>query len=333
MSVTMQDYSLEKLKMTTEDLISVGMILKKPSRNSSEANKRTTMEENILVKHKESFSENSHSIPVYSHGYYKLQILESVPMLSQHHLASPTVRAIDSYWDANQFDVVHVPVPVGEVTDRNAFQKLGIQRCSHLPIKVPGKEFRVPNEYLNFKEVLDKIFTTEMVINPNIGSYYAYLTVDQRFVPKGNSQRIKGAHVDGIPRNRENPNSQLIDHQYVVCDCLPTRFYPQKFPQMKLCSLNQHNFFQIFDRLKDESQGLDVEPFVINLMNAYSVHSATNSKSDLIRTFLRLEFSTLQFDREGNSKNPYFANECNWEPRQCYSPQNLRLPDFLLNQK
>jgi len=111
-----------------------------------------------LVKHKENFSENSHSIPEYSQGYYNLKTLESGPS-DQIALVSPTVRAINSYWDVNGFDVVHEPVPIGEIKDRSSFQKLGTQRCSHLPIKVPGsKEFRVPREYINFKEVLDNFY-------------------------------------------------------------------------------------------------------------------------------------------------------------------------------
>jgi len=201
---------------------------------------------------------------------------------------TPTAREIDKYWDVSQFDQAHYPVPIGSVEDKAAFQKIGIPRCSHLPVKMIGEDFRIPNEYANFSDLLLRIANTEKILNPNYGQYYAYLTIDQRFVPKGNSQRIKGAHVDGIPRNRVNPNSQEIDHCYIVSDMLPTKYYIHSFPQMKQCSLLEHDFCEVFDHVKDESKTMITEPFVIYLMNAYSVHSAIDSNRDVIRTFFAI---------------------------------------------
>jgi len=317
----MQNYSLDtKLKLTKEELLQIDMILKKES-------KRTTVEERTINAHKENYTENAHSVPVYKQGYFRIEAQSCE--IDQSIRTSQTAKALDTYWDATKFDSIHAPVSIGKVENKALFQQLGQPRCSHLPVKFAGSnDFKIPNEYSNFKEVLTKIISTETTLNPNLNEYYAYLTVDQRFVPKGNSQRIKGAHVDGIPRNREHPSTQLIDHSYLVCDSLPTKFYPQSYPQMKKCDLLKHNFFSVFDHFKDESSSFVVEPFLIYLMNAYSVHSATNSETDLIRTFLRLEFSTLKFDREGNSKNPYFNYD--WSPRQCHTPKHLVFPDFLL---
>jgi len=316
----MQTYSLEnKLKVTNEELLKIATILQK--------DKRTTIEEKTISEHKENYSENAHSTPRYVQGFYGLEA-SAIP-LGNSISESSTSKVIDTTWDATQYDRVHSPLPIGRVLEKPSFQKLGQPRCSHLPIKLAGEnEYRVPLEYAGFKDVLMQIVSTEAALNPSIKQYYAYLTVDQRFVPKGNSQRIKGAHVDGIPRNRDDPKSQRIDHSYIVCDCLPTKFFLHEFPQMKLCDLNKHNFFQIFDHYKDDSRSFVIDPFIIYLMNAYSVHSAINSDRDVIRTFLRLEFSTLKFDREGNSKNPYFSYE--WEPRQCHTPKHLVFPEFLV---
>jgi len=316
----MQSYSLDnKLKTTREELLSIATILQKE--------KRTTIEEKTISYHKDNYSENAHSTPQYTQDYYGLEI--SAISLGRSILESPTARVVDTTWDPEQYDKVHSPVQIGRVNEKFSFQKLGQPRCSHLPIKMAGdNEYRIPTEYSGFKDVLTQIVSTETALNPSIIQYYAYLTVDQRFVPKGNSQRIKGAHVDGIPRNRDNPRSQRIDHSYIVCDCLPTKFFLHEFPQMKLCDLNKHNFFMIFDRFKDDSRSLIIDPFNIYLMNAYSVHSAINSERDVIRTFLRLEFSTLKFDREGNSKNPYFSYA--WESRSCHTPKHLVFPEFLV---
>jgi hypothetical protein len=326
----MQNYCLEnKLKLTKDELMRLDEILKK--------DKRTSLEDRLLRSEKESYSENMHSLPQYETGFFDLPLNSAAPEsphsrmvcdLDQSAFASHTAQQIDMYWDASQFAFTHAPVPVGVVGEQKQFQEVGLPRCSHLPVKMPNSaEFRIPNEYANFKEVLTRILEVEMQLNPNYRAYYAYLTIDQRFVPAGHSQRVKGAHVDGIPRNRHEPHRQRIDHCYIVCDSLPTKFYVHPFPQLKCCDLLQHDFCQVFDRVKDETKTLLTTPFVIYLMNAYSVHSAIDSDVDVIRTFLRLEFSTLSYDREGNSKNPYF--DYYWEPRQCFRPSHLVLPDFI----
>lgn len=319
----MQNYSLEnKLKVSKDELLRLDEILRKND-------KRSSVEDRFLVSHKENYSENLHSLPQFQTGYFTLDIATPpTSKLDPELTATPTAQQINNHWDASQFDHVHSPVPIGEVVEKNSFKEVGLPRCSHLPVKmINSTEFRIPNEYLNFKEVFAQILQTELALNPNIQSYYAYLTIDQRFVPSGHSQRIKGAHVDGIPRNRNSPNSQLIDHCYIVCDSLPTKFYLHPFPEMKRCDLEKHDFCQVFDRVKDESKTYLTTPYVIYLMNAYSVHSAIDSDVDVIRTFLRLEFSTLIYDREGNSTNPFF--DYHWEPRQCFRPTHLVLPDFI----
>ena len=67
--------------------------------------------------------------------------------------------------------------------------------------------------------------------------------------------------------------------------------------------------------LASEENAMLTKPFVIYLMNAYSVHTAEASNEDVIRTFFRLEFSELVYDRVGNSKNPFFSY--NWIERDC----------------
>lgn len=331
----MQNYTLEnKLKLTKEELVRLDEILKK--------DKRSSLEDRLLLSEKENYSENMHSLPQYGTGHFDLALPHANNCdpealnprmnceLDQSVVASNTAQQIGKCWDVSQFAHTHAPVPVGLVAEDNKkqFQEVGLPRCSHLPVKmINSTEFRIPNEYRNFKDVLTRIFEVEAQLNPNYRAYYAYLTIDQRFVPAGHSQRIKGAHVDGIPRNRQEPNRQLIDHCYIACDSLPTKFYVHPFPQLKRCDLQQHDFCQVFDRVKDETQTFLTSPFVIYLMNAYSVHSAIDSDVDVIRTFLRLEFSTLIYDREGNSKNPYF--DYHWEPRQCFRPAHLVLPDFI----
>ena len=131
-------------------------------------------------------------------------------------LNTNTITQIKKSWDVNQFENIHEPIVIF-VSDPEKLE-LGLPRAAHLPIKFPGSELRIPNEYLSLKTFLSEIVSFEAGVNPNIDKYYAYLTVDQRFVPRGKSQRIMGAHVDGLPRYGTYPSKLGIDYSYIFSD-------------------------------------------------------------------------------------------------------------------
>ena len=159
-------------------------------------------------------------------------------------------------WDVEKFKRPRIPAKIVEVGNQADFMKLVVPRCLHLPIKLPKSDIRILQEFQQFTEVLQKILDYEYSANPHFDNYYAYLTVDQGFVPRESSQRVPGPHVDGIPRDRENPQT-VIDHAYLVTNAIPTRFYFQPF-DMDRYDLNKHHFFAIFRALADETQFLAI---------------------------------------------------------------------------
>jgi hypothetical protein len=253
------------------------------------------------------YNHNRLSVPSFSSKYFELH--PEKRSVSAELRNEAVVDAIGQLWDKAEFAKrVHTPVAIGAVKNTERFTTQAVQRCIHLPIKLPGSNIRIPKEYQSFADELQQMFDFEASINPKWGELYAYLTVDQGFVPRANSQRVPGPHVDGIPRDRDNPGAQLIDHAYLVTNAIPTMFYAQQF-DMSAYDPKIHHFFAIFRALCDESRTMMVKPFEIMLMNAYSVHTPTQTQEDVNRTFIRLEFSTLKFDRKGNSINPYFAED------------------------
>ncbi len=257
-----------------------------------------------------SYNNNKNSIPQFEKGYVGL--IPTIVPIDQNIRKEAIIENIGKPWDQKEFSKrVHTPVTIAEVSDKKQFTNTDVPRCIHLPIKLPGSDIRIPNEYKHFSDELQKIFNFEASINPKWRDAYAYLTIDQGFVPKSNSQRVPGPHVDGIPRDKENPGSQITDHAYLVTNAIPTMFYTQKF-DMQSYDLNKHHFFAIFRALSDESRTITLKPFEIVLMDAYSVHTPTQTEEDVNRTFVRLEFSTLEFDRSGNSINPHFENDKNY---------------------
>ncbi|HEX2548299.1 MAG TPA: hypothetical protein VHM20_00610, partial [Gammaproteobacteria bacterium] len=283
-----------------------------------------------------SYKNNKNTTPTFTKGFIKFS--PDIVTIDQSIQKEAVIQSIGKPWCVEEFNTrVHTPVKIGEISKKAEFTKTEVQRCLHLPIKLPGSDIRIPKEYDHLVDELKKIFSFEASANPKWHELYAYLTIDQGFVPKSNSQRVPGPHVDGIPRDKDNPNSQIIDHAYLVTNTIPTMFYTQKF-DMQPYDLNKHHFFAIFRALSDESRTILVKPFEIILMDAYSVHTPTQTKQDVHRTFMRLEFSYLQFDRSGNSINPYFANDdmypyypFNYKPRPI--SENLFVPPKVYEMK
>lgn len=279
-----------------------------------------------------SYTSNHSSTPSFSSQYFSIE--PKFVEISQAMRREPVIDTIGTCWDKSEFyKRVHTPVPIGTVKDQENFSK-EVPRCIHLPIKVPGSENKIPEEYQHLKEVLQQIFDFESSINPGWNELYAYLTVDQGLVPRSNFQRVPGPHVDGIPKDRENPEKQLIDHAYLVTDAIPTLFYTQQF-DMSAYDPKMHHFFAIFRALADESRTITAPLMEILLMNAYSVHTPTQTQVDVTRTFVRLEFSTLKFDRLGNSINPHFLSHPDY-PFEYVArpiPSNLYVPADVYKKK
>lgn len=277
--------------------------------------------DDIIKQHQHNVS----TIPQFGDAFFVV-IPQQIELINANYLV---VKDIDTVWDVEKFKRPRIPAKIGHVEDHSLFSKRDIPRCIHMPIKLPDSDVRIPKEYKQFAAEIQKMFDYEYSANPHLNNYYAYLTVDVGFVPRETTQRVPGPHVDGLPRDRKNPKT-VIDHAYLVTDAVPTRFYFQSFDMMNYDS-NKHHFFAIFRALADETQSFVIKPNEIYLMNAYSVHTPEVALEDSYRTILRLEFSVLDFDREGNSINPAFAKDDNYPhypfkyiPRPI--PEDLILP-------
>ena len=66
------------------------------------------------------------------------------------------------------------------------------------------------------------------------------------------------------------------------------------------------NYFHDFDRqaATEQKRKVRLAAGQIVLMDAYTVHGSEPAKFDSARTFLRLSFDVLPFDRLGNTPNP-----------------------------
>ena len=70
-------------------------------------------------------------------------------------------------------------------------------------------------------------------------------------------------------------------------------------------NIEKNNYFNFFEKNKDDKKSLQFNPFDICLFDAYNVHESVVSESlvDVDRIFLRLSFSVRKFDRITNTHN------------------------------
>jgi len=216
------------------------------------------------------------------------------------------IKTVHRPFDKHLFYFPHTPIAISDIHNHFKFSRHGDIRVLDMPIKFPGSnEYRIPRELHQLDEIIAKCVSFEHHINPHVGDqYYAYLTIDQGEVPAKTYQRKPGCHVDGFQGARVK-NKRPVNRSYIVYDCIPPVFYAQKF---RTDHLNEEtdNFFLSFDEQASDVHAITYDPYQIILTNAYTVHRADTADEPKYRTFFRLSYDTMKFDRFGNTHNPLF---------------------------
>ena len=228
--------------------------------------------------------------------------------------ASPVMRCLATMWDLREFEKPRCPVGLGTMTGEAlaSFVLAGAVRVLDLPIKMPDNpSYRVPRALQQFVPVIRRVADIEARVNPRLGDYHAYLTIDQRWVEPGTLHREAPCHVDGFQGARWAPKC-LINHSYTVSDVLPTAYYVQPFDFSALDERVHDYFWEMNAQVADtnEAHRWQPAPAELTLMDCYSVHRGVENESSerVFRTWLRLSFEERRrvFDRLGNAHNPLF---------------------------
>ena len=153
----------------------------------------------------------------------------------------------------------------------------------------------------------------------DVDGCYLYLTVDQRYIDAGETQRTAGAHFDGMQGIRYQTKLPA-DYSFVVSNFNPTRFFTQSFDARRL-NMKYDNWFKALGRQIDFKQSFVPRPYEIYKMTSYQMHESPVSTEPGLRTFMRLEFSHKKFDRRENTRNPLLPTNWNYQDRPI--PSNL----------
>lgn len=225
------------------------------------------------------------------------------------------LEAIDTVWDRDRFLTPRRPVSLGVLDDAETatFSARGAVRVLDLPIQMPDDPVtRLPRALEQFAPTIQRILDVEATVNPRPRDYYAYLTIDQRWVAPGTLHREAPCHVDGFQGARWRPKCR-INHSYTVSDLLPTAYYVQPFDLRALDEAKHDFFWEMNAQVAEtnEAHRYQPRPREITLMDAYSVHRGVENEGTepVFRTWLRLSFEERRrvFDRLGNAHNPCFA--------------------------
>ncbi len=229
---------------------------------------------------------------------------------------SPITHDIDKLFDVTRYATARTPIELGTVDEatRSAFVHPFPVWCQHvldMPIKFPGSDVRLPHDLASLAPAVQHIVDIEARVNPRYGDYYAYLSLHQADVAVGERMRENPFHVDGFqgPRWKQK---HPANHSYLLCDTLPTDFFPIPFPIDHL-DLEMDDIYAEFERMVNAAKAKpwNAKDFELLLMDAYCVHRGGIATHPVFRTWLRISWETRAFDRIGNTHNPLF--DYDWE--------------------
>jgi effector-binding domain-containing protein len=228
--------------------------------------------------------------------------------------SSPIIDQMYDRWNPEHYNVSREPLHVGSVVCRREFSQQNNLTVLDMPIKFPhSRRVRLPQDLVQFEETVSKICDFESSINFQLDDYYAYLTVDQRTVNPGTTQRVPGKHVDGI-QGRNVKDKVAVEQTYIVSDTLTTTAYVQPF-DFSGKSVNTYNWFELMEEQAKPASAAQGQPYEIYLIDPYTVHAGTPATEVTDRTFVRLEFSLREYDRIQNTRNPLFDYHWNMVER------------------
>ncbi len=266
-----------------------------------------------LCRHAAGYLEGHHSLG--ENGGFSL-----VPEKLPKELIPSSVMIDDygSIWNEERFMVPRAPLEIGVLEHEFSKVTPGIS-CHSMPIKFPGTEIRVPKELEQFLPAIKLAAEFEATVNPHYEQCYAYIGVDQSMMKVGAPQRSTEIHTDGIQGPRIQPKIP-IEHTYLCIDRDPTKVYVQPF-NLRGATADTHLLTPIFEAQAKEDSVVLVRPYVLTLLDAYTVHQAVPAEESGIRTLIKISFSKRIFDRRGNTRNELF--DYNWETHARPIPSSL----------
>ncbi len=174
----------------------------------------------------------------------------------------------------------HPPVCVGRIECKQEFDEpflIDTLQAQDMPIAFPTGnldlyEYRIPLEYSNLREVIQKVANVWHSLQKDSHLYYSYLSVSFGEVSPWTAQRRPLIHCDGFQSKRIEPK-EPGEYTFVVSNALPTVYYIESFDVSHLDPVVD-DFFMAYSR-ETSTEPLDCQkPYDIMMMDPYCLHAA-----------------------------------------------------------
>lgn len=196
----------------------------------------------------------------------------------------------------------HRPIELGNIV----YKPTHTSRVNHLLIKLKHSDEIILPEGTDpeIARFIQNCVDCSKANGLPIRNRFVYLTIDNKFVKKGESQRTKGWHLDGL-QGEEVPVKTPACYQYVWMNKLPFRFTTQDFLIHGL-DLSRHNIFDSLGAQVYPESVASVKANQLYLMNPYLLHQAAIADEDTIdRLFMRVYVSELPITSVKMTINPH----------------------------
>ena len=187
----------------------------------------------------------------------------------------------------------------------------------YLPIKLKNQTELIFEERLKcFEKLIGNIccdFVGEYGLNRFVTSYI-YLTAKKMYQVNGCSFNRKGYHSDGFLTD---------DINYIWSDKNPTVF---NYSSFKLTQEDTISLYEMDKQANKKTIKIYPENSLLRL-DQFNIHKVNENKELVLRTFVKVSFSSNKYDLKGNSKN--YLLDYDWKTRDRGLERNI--PQQLIN--
>ena len=187
----------------------------------------------------------------------------------------------------------------------------------YLPIKLKNQTELIFEERLKcFEKLIGNIccdFVGEYGLNRFVTSYI-YLTAKKMYQVNGCSFNRKGYHSDGFLTD---------DINYIWSDKNPTVF---NYSSFKLTQEDTISLYEMDKQANKKTIKIYPENSLLRL-DQFNIHKVNENKELVLRTFVKVSFSSDKYDLKGNSKN--YLLDYDWKTRDRGLERNI--PQQLIN--
>lgn len=178
-----------------------------------------------------------------------------------------------------------------------------LSRVNNMLVKVGAQPLIVPDGIAaSVVDWMKRCLGVAGEVCGDIDERYVYLTVDNKPVGLGESQRVGGWHLDGL-QGDEVPEKLNNCFQFLWVSDVPTEFCKQSFDSNGL-DVSKHNIFDSLGSQVEDKNCFTIKAKQTYLMHCYHLHRATQATKDTERLFLRLYISHCPVTRKGATINP-----------------------------